>query len=272
MLGKDTNDKMNAFFERWKNETKRSVVRDACKCEVERLKKEFSTTTVRTYLTTYRKHAKVHNSLMLKHLKIGYRKQKSIKDKYLTKIRKTLNKSLPIDNYQLMIVHALGLLSSPKPTEIASGLCFLTGRRSTEIMKTAKFTLVGNSNQQLYFKGQLKKGGDWPKYKIYCLGNSAHICKNALKVLREKVDTTELTEEQTKKRYAGSVNNYAFRSFNKFIGDCTSHDLRKAYGIICIQEFKPIDQKPNGFLPQILGHSKDDTTTCNSYQKYYINS
>jgi hypothetical protein len=138
-------------------------------------------------------------------------------------------------------------------------------------MKTAKLTLIGRSKHEVYFKGQLKKGGDYPKYKIYCLGNSAQLCKNALKVLREKVNATKLTEKQTKDKYSGSVSSWAFRRFNAFIGDCTAHDLRKAYAAICIEEFKPKNQKPNGFLPQILGHGKDDTKTCNSYQKYYVN-
>lgn len=277
MLGKDTNDRMQTFIFSLKNETKKNKIRLACKAEIKRLTGKFAATTVRTTLTSYRKLSNQVNPLLVKYLKISYVKQKSIKSKYSTKIRKTQNKLSPIINHTEMIKQAIALLSSTSPLKVACALCFLIGRRSTEILKTAKLEIVENSDYELYFKGQLKKNKkgleyvEFPEYKIYCLGNSANKCIKALKFIRSKVKAKDLTIDKTKARFGGTVNLWAFRSFNSFLGNCTSHDLRKAYGAICAHFYRPNNQTPNAFLSQILGHNQNDITTSNSYQKYYIN-
>ncbi len=185
----------------------------------------------------------------------------------MVKAQKTLVK---IKNYEDMIQRAIKLLDSSKYVDIAAALCLLTGRRPTEILKTAKFTNSKNSKKVMHFKGQLKTKRIDLKYEIYVLGNSKEKCKKALKVLRSMLDTTKLSNSDTGKRYNQVINDKVNAHFSSYLGRCSSYDLRKAYATICTKEYKPTSQAINSFLSQILGHESDDINTANSYQKYYI--
>ena len=171
-----------------------------------------------------------------------------------------------------MIQCAERMLKNDSVADITAGLCLLTGRRMSEVLKTAKFTNRSNNTNKAYFSGQLKsKGTDKLKDKvaIYTLVDRA-IIKEATKRLRQLCDTSKLTTEQINRKFESSVNSACWSSFDMYIGKCTSHDLRKVYGAICREWYKPAEQSDNSFLASILGHSSEDLNTVNSYNKYYL--
>lgn len=244
------------------------------KNEVKKLVSEYKATSVRRYLTLYRKNLNGFiNGDLRSILTLPQHLQNKIENSYTKKVVKQQKKLKKIKEYQTALDLAKELLSSEKWFEVAVALCLLTGRRSTEILKTAKFTNVGNSKKKVFFKGQLKSKGlskEQNKYQIYILGDSKNECKNALKKLRSLLDCKNLSNEQTVKKYNSQLNNTVRRLFSGYLGDCTAHDLRKAYATICTKEFKDDSQTVNSFLASLMGHSSDDLTTANSYQKYYI--
>ena len=71
------------------------------------------------------------------------------------------------------------------------------------------------------FKGQLKTKDTKLKYQIYAIENSRDLCKAALKKLREMVDTTALSNDETarntKQRLTPTVESYSVALLEKEI-------------------------------------------------------
>ncbi len=268
-MSKHIDQKIKAFNKELKSMTVRQASNRARK-EVKELLKNNTLSSTRTYLTKYRKALSYDSLFVLNALRLSKADNKKIKRNGRVTVSKAQKNLTEIKDYKLMISTALELIDSDKYAKIAAGLCLLTGRRLTEILKTAKFTNSKNSQKVMYFKGQLKTDKIGFKYEMYALGNSRDKCKKALKRLRSILDTTKLSNDETSRKY-NQVLNYRVRcSFGKFLGDCSSHCLRKAYATICTKEYKPTSQTTNSFLVQILGHERDDLDVANSYQKYYI--
>lgn len=238
--------------------------------EVKQLLKKYTPATTRTYLTRYRKALTEDKSLLMKHLKLPKQEQIKVEKNYATVIAESQKERKEIKNYEQMIQKAIRLLDSTKYSEITSALCFLTGRRATEILKTAKFTNSKNSQKVMYFEGQLKTDIIGLKYEIYVLGNSRDKCKRALKRLRGILDTKKMSKYDVSRKYETTINAKVKACFSEFIGSCSAHKLRKAYSTICVKLYKEEKQAINSFLSMILGHGEDDVKIANSYQKYYI--
>ena len=245
-------------------------VNKAIKKEIKSLLNEYKPTSVRRYLTMYRKALKSSILLDYRDLKIDEKLQKKITKDQNRRVVKTNKKISKIRNYKRMISDAISLLESDKISEIVCALCFLTGRRSTEILKTAKFTNSKNSQNVVYFKGQLKTNDASLKYEIYTLGSSRDKCKKALKRLRQIANTRDLSNAQVNSKYKSTVNYKVTPLFGKYIGHASAHDLRSAYVTICTMLYKNDTQSVNSFLSQILGHNPEDLSTANSYHKYYV--
>jgi integrase len=241
----------------------------AIKKEIKELSKIYKSTTVRAYMTIYRKHIKSTNSNIINALKVKNSEQNKIQKQYDKKIAKAQKKLIEIKNIDKMIATALNLIDSENIFEITAGLCLLTGRRMTELLKTAKFKNSKNSVKVMFFEGQLKTD-DKRTYEIFALGNSKKECKKALKKLRILVNTKKMSNLEVSRKYETSVNSKVNAYFQSYIGRCSAHDLRKVYATYCSENFKPKSQTTNSFLSQILGHGADDIKTANSYQKYYL--
>lgn len=241
-----------------------------CKAEYESLKEEYNDTYLRSVFTAYRNELKTIEPRVLKVFRLKAREQNKIEKAYsrtLSKQHKSLKK---INNFELLVSKSIELLDSSNIIEVVLALCVLTGRRSTEILKTAKFTNHKKSNKMLQFKGQLKKRVDFDKYPFYTLGNSAKLCKVALLRVRASEKLKNVSNDNVARMYEPKLRAKCTRLFGDHLGSCSAHDLRKAYACICVELFKPSNQTINSFLSEILGHSVDDITTANSYQKYYI--
>ena len=237
--------------------------------EVKELSKMYKPTSVRAYLTIYRRFISSTNKQVISALKVKNSVQNKIQRDYDRKLSKAQKKLIKIKDIDKMISTAVLLLDSESVAEIVTGLCLLTGRRMTEILKTAKFRNSKNSKKVMFFEGQLKTDNS-ERYEIFVLDNSKDKCKTALKRLRSLVNVKNMSNLEVSRKYETSVNAKVNAYFQSNIGKCSAHDLRKVYATYCSEHFKDKSQTVNSFLSQILGHSADDIKTANSYQKYYL--
>lgn len=241
----------------------------SCKNEVKELSKLYKGTYLRTIYTEYR--SGLSDITYLKSIfKIKESEQNKIQNDYSKKLSKQHKELIRIKNVEGLVSTALQLLESDNLISVVLGLCLLTGRRSTEILKTAKFTNHKKSNNMLMFSGQLKKRDSADTYGFYTLGNSAKSCKIALKKVRSMVDLKNVSNNDVSIKYEKQLLMKCTLLFGDYLGRCSAHDLRKAYATICQSTYKPNNQSVNYFLSQILGHNEDDISTANSYQKYFI--
>jgi len=239
------------------------------KKEVKRLLTKYKPTTVRAYLTIYRKLIKVDSALINNALSLRADAQNGIQRAYVKKIAKQQKTLVKIKDINGMLSKAVDLLSSENVGELTAALCLLTGRRMTEILKTAKFTNSKNSKNIMLFEGQLKTESK-KKYEIYVLGGKRDECKAALKKLREVVDSKSLSNLEVSRKYETTVNAKVIAWFSEHLGQCSAHDLRAVYATFCAENYKPKNQTTNSFLSKILGHGDTDINTANSYQKYFL--
>ena len=95
---------------------------------------------------------------------------------------------------QPVIAAAVSALSSESTWEVAAAIILLTGRRPTEILKSAEFTQAGPYH--LEFSGQLKtRSKDESAYPIYCLVRS-HLLIDAFTRFRRVASIRELQEAE----------------------------------------------------------------------------
>lgn len=251
-----------------KSSKKESIL--LCKKESKYLLKEYSLNYATTCLTEYKKQVGEVKPSLVPYLSVG--KKLIVKKIMISKKRRNeKNRHVSkIINYEKMIEEARSLLESEKYSEIALGLCFLTGRRLTEVLKTAKFSNYKRRKYMVNFEGQLKKKQEIDKYPIYILGNYATECKSALKKIRAILDTKELSNKEVERKYHTTVNQRCMMIFKPYIGRCTAHNLRAAYAAVCSEIYRPKTIEQNLFLSGILGHNWSDTDTASSYKKYII--
>tara|TARA_R110001592_G_C13145926_1_gene747714 strand:+ start:202 stop:1047 length:846 start_codon:yes stop_codon:yes gene_type:complete len=249
--------------------------------EVKFLRSKYKVSTIQTKLTFYRKSVyKIETSKKsftktLNALKILKSESKAKKMNYERLLVKQSKKGIQVRNVDKMIQIALNLLNSNKYSDIVIALCLLTGRRMTEILKTAKLTNSRNSQKVAYFKGQIKTRNTNLKYQIYTLANSRDLCKVALKRVRKMIDTTTLSKYETSRKYETTINESCKKWFSSFIGKrdidfCTCHDLRNIYALYCCEHYKSEEQTNTSLISEILGHDTDALKCAQSYQKYYL--
>jgi hypothetical protein len=248
--------------------------RKVCDCEVLELLKSHKNTTVRSYLTTYRKDILGLSEYVLRGLRLPPNEQQKVKRAYRTKLSKQQKANEPVKHIDQIIKAAVLLTKSKNWKELAVGLTLLSGRRITEILKTATFEDVGEKKAVL-FGGQLKAKGERGTYIIPLLGITPKQAVKALKKLRKMLDTTDMTMVQVSEKCSYHCRTIAKDNFSKYVGTdgtfkCTNHDLRAIYATYCTENLKNKSQSPNSFLSMLLGHSEEDLTVANSYQKFYL--
>ena len=230
--------------------------------ELEDLHSTYKITTVRTVLTEYRRVLPKYKHLFI----ISESEQVKIQRAYTRKIAKQANNQKQITNYEQLIKKAKSLLSSSRVAEVATALALLTGRRISEIFCTAKFAATQDPNT-IHFVGQLKKRDSSTPYKIYTLSEYKEIAP-ALRWLREQ--TGKLSTSEANRKHIKACNHVVYKHYSPFLGNCSTHDLRKAYATIIAHLYKPKTVTLNAFLSANLGHEPTDLSTANVYQKYFI--
>lgn len=247
-------------------------IQKLCESELEYLRSELVLTSVKRAVTRYRNAIKVLSDShpALSYFKLTRDEQATVKAATKSQVYSDHTNLRPIDADDL-ILKATELLDSASYLNIALGLMLLTGRRATEILKTAELSVV--TDESVVFAGQLKtKGSDNAQtspYEIPVLTKSQTVV-DALSKLRQLKDFSSLTNDRVHSRCNKSLNEYVKKHFGKLIPDVKLKDLRSAYATICHEFFCPDHISQTAYFAQILGHSKEDLTTAQSYQDFYI--
>ncbi|MDJ0902987.1 MAG: protelomerase family protein, partial [Xenococcus sp. MO_188.B8] len=167
------------------------------------------------------------------------------------------------------------LLESREWREVAVGLIAATGRRATEILKTAEFNQIGQF--EVKFSGQLKaKGEERKPYPTFTLLESNKVC-DALFRLRRMPEIKELKKKTLAEIDSGcntTINRLVVEKFSPIIQPPTGElqlstkNLRASYAAIAIYLFCPWNQEPSQFITEKLGHTSD--ATASNYQDYQV--
>ena len=186
--------------------------------------------------------------------------------------RRNLETISDVDAYQGKID---GLLESREWRELAAGLIAATGRRPSEILKTAEFKQIGK--YEVAFSGQLKtKGEEREAYSTYTLVESAKVV-NGLARLRRMPEIKAVRRQTLAQMDSGknsTLNSIIRESFESLISppygekQLSAKNLRATYAAIAIYLFCPWKQSTNQFITERLGHTSDATAT--NYEDYQV--
>lgn len=147
------------------------------------------------------------------------------------------------------------LIQSSRWQEVAVGLLVLTGRRLTEILKTASFER--KTSCSVLFSGQLKKRGEFPAYEIPTLWRSDE-CVAALARLRGLLDLSALDIQDVAPKYNQEISTCATQHFSELIpsenGKLHAHIFRAVYTRIAVLCFCPVQVADLHFLAYTQGH------------------
>ena len=158
-----------------------------------------------------------------------------------------------------VVTRATQLLASREWYDIAAGLTVLTGRRSTEVLKTAEFT--PKTLFSVMFSGALKRQGEATAvtFEIPTLAQAEYVLTGLAK-LRAIVDTANLTEGQVNQTYAHSVAKACDRHFADLLSppkdkdNLYTHLFRKIYATIATYFYCPPTVDEAEFRAHIQGH------------------
>ena len=186
--------------------------------------------------------------------------------------RRNLETIGDVEAYQTLIN---GLLESKEWRELAAGLIAATGRRPSEILKTAQFEQIGKF--EVAFSGQLKtKGEEREAYSTYTLVESANVI-DGLARLRRMPEIKAVRRQTLAQMDSGknsTLNSIIRESFDSLISppygekQLSAKNLRASYAAIAIYLFCPWKQSTNQFITERLGHTSDATAT--NYEDYQV--
>ena len=184
---------------------------------------------------------------------------------------------------QPVIDAAVTALSSNSTWEVAAAIILLTGRRPTEILKSAEFTQSGP--YQLEFSGQLKSRGDHAilrrsgsanAYPIYSLVRT-HLLIDAFTRFRRIASVRELQEAENTavdSRLNAIVNRAVRAVFPEEIlpaplgeTQLSAKNLRAAYTNIAYHLFGTAETSIGSFAEDFLGHQSAGSAA--NYEDYY---
>jgi Telomere resolvase len=178
------------------------------------------------------------------------------------RFQRRLEEQQLLEQPDALVQQAEALLHGESWYELALGLAIATGRRSTEILKTAKF--YPKTPFSLLFEGQLKKRDLLMKpYEIPTLV-SADLVLSAWRRLRTLVDCSALELDEVNNRYGSVVRALAnerlrglipLRSSKEFV---TTHLNRCIYGRLCVFYFGPTHVPDITYMATIYGHYWSD--------------
>jgi len=151
------------------------------------------------------------------------------------------------------------LLVSTRWEDIAVGLAVTTGRRLTEILKTARFHPM--SDWTVEFEGQLKQKAEMmPAYEIPTLVE-AEVVIGAWQRLRGLLSCQERTNEEVEALYGEEVRTTADRHFAHLVPSRTgredslfTHLFRSCYGTLAVWLVAPPSVNALVYKATIYGH------------------
>ncbi|MBW4636034.1 MAG: telomere resolvase [Iphinoe sp. HA4291-MV1] len=186
--------------------------------------------------------------------------------------RRNLESINCVDEYQAKIDE---LLQSTDHRELVAGLIAATGRRPSEIYRTAEFKQVGQF--EVMFSGQLKTRGEIREaYPTYTLVESAKVIDTLARLRRmpeikaiKKLTLAEIDSGKNNKMNA-AIKEHFTPLINPPHGEAqlSAKNLRASYAAIAIYLFCPWQMSTNLFIKERLGHTSD--TTATAYEDYQI--
>lgn len=159
-----------------------------------------------------------------------------------------------------IVYRATNLLASREWADIAAGLAVLTGRRHTEILKTAEFEF--KSAYSVMFTGALKRRNEADgllKIEIPTLCRADYVL-TAIAKLREILPTANLSNTQVNSKYSDPVTRACDRHFAELVPPTTGRDklythlFRKVYATIAHYFYCPRWVSDWEFKAHIQGH------------------
>ena len=152
------------------------------------------------------------------------------------------------------------------------GICGLTGRRPYEVGVCGTFRK--NEKGELVFGGQAKtKSTDSVEYVIPVLGDVDNIIA-CVDSIRKDRSLQNLDSESFHNRFSKPLSSYIKKFMTRVyqVGfEPKPYSLRASYATICYNQFCSPSVHNSWYYSQILGHSEMDTTSGESYVKFYIN-
>lgn len=248
------------------------TIKELCTEELQYLGEDLVLTSKRRSITRYRNAIKEldpdHTALQF--LKLGYHEVRSYKAGYRKQIKAEQSNLKPLDA-DAMILKAEELLQSDSYIALALGLMLLSGRRSTEILKTATFQLA--TEYSVIFSGQLKtKDSDNAQtqpYEIPLLIEADRFLA-AFNRLRQLKNLSSLSNDEVNKRCAKGLSEMVKKHFWALIPGVSCKDLRAAYATISEALYNVETVSADVFFATVLGHSADDLNTAQSYKDFYL--
>jgi len=233
-------------------------------------------TSQRRVLTEYRNAVRKQvgvTSPALAYLQLSLDDMEGLRDEYLATVIESHTNLRPLDAV-FVVERATSIVKEPrthKVQEVVAALLLLTGRRVTEIWKTAEFH-PSDKKKTVYFLGQLKtkENEAAPAYLIPILAEPA-IIMAALDNVRARADCTDLDNDAVHNRYSKPVNAATALHFADDNGvKLTPKDLRAAYAAIAYGWYAPVTITTSAYYARSLGHSPLDLITSLSYEIFYL--
>lgn len=249
-----------------------------CSTELQYLRKNYETSSMRRALTNYRNAVKKsqlseeQKNVVLKKMTLSFDEKELLAKANAQQVSNDLRNLRPIYEIDKYIDVAMSLLSENSYLLQATGLCALTGRRASEIGCTGKFELIEGDDTKVLFSGQLKtkERNDVAPYEIPVLGDAVKIVETLNGIRAKKPD---FINNPVKFHDAASKElNRRVKRFFTFVSDkeLSVKDLRSIYGELCFMFADNPAIAKSKYISNILGHSEDDITTGQSYLDFYI--
>jgi len=185
-----------------------------------------------------------------------------------------------LDSTEAIASMAAQLLQSRIWSEVAAGLAVVTGRRVSEILKTARFTF--KSTYSVMFTGAVKRRQESValNFEIPTLVEAQTVIE-AIAKLRGWLDTSNMTNRQINERYEQAVAQACDRYFRDLVplregkGNLYTHLFRAVYATIATHWFCPPTVSDLEFRAYIQGHfqilneANEQKRTSMAAQRHY---
>ena len=244
------------------------TLRNLCKREVESLRSGgFTINTVKTFLSSYRNAIRERldgeeQSYTLKYLTLTKEEWDWLKQTSADRTNREMGNLRPIHE-DGKIEAARKSLHDSSYSRQAVAMMLLTGRRSIEILKTAKFSVIPGEPNKVLFEGQAKSLDERPAYAHYVVGGvPATEIVTAIGELRAKCDFTKLEPIEVNSKCAKTLGEMTEKLFgtDEKGGKIKPKDLRSIYKEAVCLDFKPGNVAKSLFVAEQLGHRSEVTT------------
>ncbi len=165
-----------------------------------------------------------------------------------------------IDDPDQIVAIAVRLLDSPEWAEVAAGLSVLTGRRSSELLGTALFSIM--SRWSVLFSGALKRRRETVElsFEIPTLTTADRVCQALEKIRRDLPQAQQMAPNTINGKFGPAVASACDKHFAGLVptradGESLyTHLFRSVYATIAVFWYCPPQVDPTEFKAAIQGH------------------